>query len=539
MPPVYCMIRRVRGWHQELLFSHQYVVAGGRQANSFVPMRTLKSLGWCCLAGMLCVQAVKAQPALLQGDSLQRYVRRYMDSMRVPGLAVAVVHDGTVKLVEGFGWCRQGGVERVTGTTLFPIASVTKTFTGIALARAEAAGQLQLQDKVTRWVPAFRPAWEPYASELTVADVLSHRGGWKIFQGDLLNTESNLTEEELVSRLSYVQPVYALRTRFGYSNMGFLLAGQALQAATGRSWQQYVQDSVLAPAGLQQTFASLPPAGRYSTATGHLRQGADLVVSPPSIEQPRAYGGMLSSAADLASWLQLLLDSGRQGSRQVIPAAAVQKTWWSHTIIGKQMAADRRLYFKTYGLGTEIWQYGQHEVIQHGGAGSGILTCVAMVPAQRLGVVVLSNADGHALHELLKWQLLDALLGKEAPDYCEQWLARQRQRRHTANAVAPAASIPATTEPAPALVGRYYSPAYGEAEVQQQTADTWLLKLAHHPGVTGQLRYLGGHRFECRYSHPMFGKVVLPATVQGGQVRGFDLTVDPFVEDGVYRFERR
>ncbi len=487
--------------------------------------------------------SVYSQLNINNTDSLDRYIKKHLSVFKLPGLVVGIIKDGKVYYKQAYGVKSNTDKSPVDIHTLFPIASITKTFTAVLVSSVTQEKNISINTPLRNLVPGFQLSFQPYNSEISVADVLSHRSGWKTFQGDLLNTESTLSDSQLVSKLNYLHPAFPLRTKFGYSNMGFLLAGMSVKGITGNGFDDELKMRILNPLQMNATFIDSVAIKAYANKTLLYSQTENgIVETKTKLESPRGYGGMYASINDLCTWMQVLLDSGRYQNKQVIPHNAITQSFNSYTIIGKQAAGNRKRYLKTYGLGWEIIQYEGAEIVQHGGAYAGSLSMLAMIPSLKFGVVILTNGDFHPLQETLKWQLIDALLGIAATDYSEAAFIRQQQRKAQSAAVN-TSTVVSDTEKAMSplfeqtIEGSYTCNAYGKAWIKKEN-NKYMLYLEHHPTVTGELNYKGDALFECRYSHAMFGSELFKFHVTEHGIAGFDLKVDSFVEDGVYLFHR-
>ena len=492
----------------------------------------------CCLIQI----ASQAQSPKFVTDSLDVYVREAMDVWQIPGVAVCIVKDGQIVFEKGYGVQRLGQPGVVDEHTVFPIASVTKTFIGTALATLEAEGKIQLDQPLIQTLPSFRMKNKLYEAQISITDVLSHRSGWKTFQGDLLNTESTLSKEAMLQKFGLLEPVYPIRTRFGYSNFGFMLAGEAIEPISGEYWATYLQNRFFKPLSMSRTLSTVEAIQNATNiSTPHTLVNGKVKPLLHDEINPQAFGGVYSSAHDLGVWLSVLLEKGIFDKQEIIPASAIEKMWYSRTIIGKQFAADRNRYLKTYGLGWEIIQYQNSEVVQHGGAYSGTLTMVGLIPSLRLGLVVLTNQDGHILQEALKWQIFDAYLGKSAPNYVQASVERRRKQLAELSAKQSVSDIkiPASllSVPMSALVGTYESEVYGKATIQQKE-DSFILQLEHHPKIVATLTSAGATDLTCTYNHSMFGETILPIEIEKGEIIGFTLFVDAFVEADGYQFKK-
>lgn len=488
-----------------------------------------------------CYAAISQPAALLKNDSLDAYIKQAVKNWAVPGLAVCVIKDGEVYFQQGYGVRNRETGEPVDEETVFPLASITKTFTGSLLATLEAAGKVSLNDPVIQWLPWFSMKQKLYEQQITLADILSHRSGWKTFQGDLLNTESTLNFKDMLLRFGQQTPAYPIRTKYGYSNFGFILAGEVVNAVTGDSWSRSLYNYFLRPLGMNRTFVTDTFAGKDpNMASRYSKVDTTLTALEKGHEKPYSHGGVYSSIRDMGTWMRMLLNKGTYSGKCIIPESALSKMWTSYTIIGKGRAADRQFYLKTYGLGWEIMQYGTTEVIQHSGAYSGSLSSLALVPGLQLGIAILTNYDDHLLHETIKWQIIDAFIGKAAPDYSRTFLERQNARKTNVAGPAqqPSAGIAETFAlPMDSVCGTYVCDGYGKAFIQKENND-YVLRLEFHPQLKGVFSAGGRYQLLCTYNQPMFGKKVFSFIIDRTRVSSFTLFVDSFVEADGYVFTK-
>lgn len=518
------------------------IEAGYKNVNT-INLRNMKLKNTLVIFLGIMVINIKSQAReipLLSRDSLDRYVQQAMASWQIPGVAVCIIKDGKILVQKGYGVSNWRTKSPVNEQTVFPLASISKTFTGTLFATMEAEGKVSLDDLVKRWLPWFNMDDKLYEQQITLADVLSHRSGWKTFQGDLLNTESSLNFSQMIQLLGRQTPAYPLRTKFGYSNFGFIIAGECVKNIIRENWNEYLHRRILLPLGMTRTFVfENNIKNEKNIVAGHtLVNDTIMVISSDKIE-PFSHGGMYASIQDLGTWMQVLLDKGNLDGKNIIPESAIEKMWLSHTIIGKTRASDREKYFKTYGLGWEIMQYQNTEVIQHGGAYSGALTSLALVPSLNLGIAILTNQDNHILQETLKWQIIDAFLQREAPNYTMNVIDYQNKRK-TENSLKPKEDEKAIENFAISLdsiLGTYICEYYGKAYIKKQ-GNEYVIFLEHHPQLQGTFSMYQKDKLTCTYNHPMFGKVQFPFSVENNKVKSFTLFVDDFVEADGYEFRK-
>src|SRR6187402_2037434 len=180
-------------------------------------------------------------------DSLDRYIQRGMRDWQIPGLAIAIVKNGKVVFMKGYGVREAGKNDLVNEETLFMIGSNTKAFRATALAMLDHQKALSLGDKVTRWIPEFKLE-DPLASrEVTIRDLLCHHIGFETFQGDFTYWTSSLTRRQVIQKMSLIKAPYSFRTKWGYCNAAFVAAGEVVPAVTSKSWEDFVREKILEP----------------------------------------------------------------------------------------------------------------------------------------------------------------------------------------------------------------------------------------------------------------------------------------------------
>jgi CubicO group peptidase (beta-lactamase class C family) len=189
---------------------------------------------------------------------LDDYVARALKEFEVPGLAVAIVKDGKVEFVKGYGVRKLGEPAPVDEQTLFGIASNTKAFTAAALAILVDEGKISWDDPVIKHLPGFQ-MYDPFVTrEMTVRDLLTHRSGLGLGAGDLMFfPPTTFTRDEIVARLRYIKPATSFRSKYAYDNVLYLVAGQVVAAVSGKSWDDFIKERIFAPLGMTASNTSV------------------------------------------------------------------------------------------------------------------------------------------------------------------------------------------------------------------------------------------------------------------------------------------
>ena len=188
---------------------------------------------------------------------LDAYVARSMKTFDVPGISVAIVKDGKVVLAKGYGVRKLGESAPVDENTLFGIGSNTKAFTAAAIATLVDEGKLNWDDPVYERLKGFE-MYDPYVSkEMRIRDLLCHRSGLGLGEGDLMFwPHTTFTRDEVVYRLRFLKPASSFRSRFAYNNLMFVTAGQVVAENSGKSWDDYVREKFFLPLGMNNTNTS-------------------------------------------------------------------------------------------------------------------------------------------------------------------------------------------------------------------------------------------------------------------------------------------
>ena len=256
---------------------------------------------------------VAAPPPLA---ALEADIERARREFEIPGVAVAVVKDGRVVLAKGYGVKRQGAPAPVDVDTLFAIASNTKAFTAAALGLLVEDGKLAWDDPVTRHLPSFQ-MYDPYVShEMTIRDLLTHRSGLGLGEGDLLYfPPSTFSRREIVEKVRFLRPATSFRSRYAYDNILYIVAGEVVAAVSGKTWEAFVRERLLSPLGMKDTVpnpSALPASANAATPHAHV-EGVLRTVTPDDADNIAAAGGILASARDMARWVSALLQASRSG----------------------------------------------------------------------------------------------------------------------------------------------------------------------------------------------------------------------------------
>jgi len=488
---------------------------------------------------------VKAQEndlSVFVRDSLENYVIRGMAKWEIPGLAIAIVKNGKIQFMRGFGTTKVGGSQPVNDSTLFMIGSITKTFTSTAIALLQADGKLNLEDKVQKWIPEFKLK-DPLASkETNISDLLSNRIGLGIFQGDFIFFGSDLSKEQIIQRIGLLDLRYGFRSRYSYTNAGFFLAGEVIHRTTDLNWEEVIREKILLPLKMENTLTlSKEYKNASNKATGYTLFNDSRTETPVmQLDNLAPAGSMSSCAKDMATWLIAHLNNGKIDGNQVISNSAIQAIRRPYTIIGMDTRYKQATHFSLSGLGLNIMDRKGVVVYSHSGGVPGFASSFLLVPEENFGITILTNTDYNLLCSGLENEILDALLDLPYQGYSDKSLAMLKQYRLTTKSNIDSLKKIVNLKNKPSLsleafAGKYQNDLYGEIEIKLVNG-ILNMSFMHHPNLIGKLEHIINNTFLCTYSDINYGIVELPFNINNDKVQSFILRVTPNLEPTPYTF---
>lgn len=478
-------------------------------------------------------------------DSLENYITRGMTKWEIPGLSVAIVKDGKVVFMKGFGLTRVGSTEPVNENTLFMIGSNTKTFTATAIAILQAEGKLNLDDKVQKWMPEFKLKDPLVTKEVNISDLLSNRIGFESLQGDFTFWNSNLSRAEIIQKMGLMDAPYGFRTKFGYCNAAFLTAGEIISIITGKSWEETVKEKILIPLKMNRTLMlseDFKTASNKATAYT-LIDNKRTEIPIMCLDNLAPAASMSSSAGDMAIWLSAHLNNGKIDNIQVISNKALLAIRRPYTIAGMDTRNKQLTHFSLYGLGLFIRDRNGKLVYSHGGGVPGFASSWMFVPEENLGIVVLTNTDYNLFSDNLQNEIMDAFLDLPYQGYSDksikmlsQYITMTKTNIDSLKNVVKLNNKPSF--PLEAYTGKYVNEVYGEIEIKLVNGKLNIY-FSHHPNLIGKLEHLKNDNYLCTFSNPLYGIIEIPYKIDNGKVTELTLRLPSIVEFTPYIFIKK
>jgi len=263
-------------------------------------------------AATLPAQAASHRPVPVAAQ-IDRFLRVQLRDSAIPGAAVAVTHGDQVLMVRGYGHDSTG--EAVTGDSLFRVASLSKSFTALAVMQLVDAGLLQLDDPVRQHLPEFEMA-DPRADQVTVRDLLNHTSGITDTVVPDLSRPQPSSPREATTSLRSAHLASTPGTSYSYANPNYQVAARLVEVLSGEPFGRYLRRHVLQPARMSATTSTVtddqPVPG---LAEGHLIAYGHAFAAPGFGSYTAGDGGVVSTAAEMARWLIVNANDGRAPER--------------------------------------------------------------------------------------------------------------------------------------------------------------------------------------------------------------------------------
>ncbi|MFI7639694.1 serine hydrolase domain-containing protein [Nonomuraea sp. NPDC049400] len=335
-------------------------------------------------------------------EKLSEFVEVTAREFDIPGVAVGVLAGGQ-EFVASHGMTSLDNPLPVDDKTLFHLASVTKTFTATALMRLVAAGKVDLDAPVRRYVPELVLADETAAAQITVLNLLNHTAG---LDWNLIDTEDgDGSLAAFVAKMADLALIAPPGARASYSQAGYNLAGRIIENVTGLSFEKAISSLVLEPAGLSNTFFEPDDIMVRRFAVGHNRGEDGALRSAQPWKSWRAGmrgnnpgGGIVSSVSDLLAWARFHLGA----AEGVLPAEVLRRMQEPTIELRASTLGD------AFGICWFLREVDGVRTIGHGGSGNGQFAELLIVPERDFAVVSLANAgpDGYPFNQaVVRWAL--------------------------------------------------------------------------------------------------------------------------------------
>jgi len=322
----------------------------------------------------------------------------------IVGSGLAVVKNGRIAARAVFGYQDAATRRPVDDDTTFHWASITKTFTGIAILQLRDRGLLKLDDPAVKYLPELRAVHDPFGdvSEITLRHLMTHSAGFRAgtwpWGGDKpWHPFEPQRYEQLVAMLPYTEILFKPGTRHSYSNPGIIFLGRVIEQLSGDDFEVYVDKNILKPLEMHRSYFDRSP---YHLAAhrshGYVRDDQGLREQPFDFDTgvTVSNGGLMAPIPDMAKYLAFLL--GDEPARRsvydgILKRASLEEMWQPQLSIAPAESTEGGE--QSIGLSFFLEKHAGRRLIGHSGDQGGFISHIYLDPERRAAYVVSFNTD--------------------------------------------------------------------------------------------------------------------------------------------------
>ncbi len=311
----------------------------------------------------------------VRADEVDKFVRAVMQERKVPGVGVAVVKNGKVVKKQSYGLANIELNVPVTADTVFEIGSVSKQLTGAGIMLLVEDGKINLDEKIKQYLPDTPDAWK----NVTVRNLLTHTSGIKSYTaiGTGFELSKRLKRDEFIKLLATYPLDFETGSRYSYSNSGYNLLGFIIEAASEKSYWDFMRERIFQKLGMTQTFDRDPKYIVKNRATGYELENGSYIGRDYDLTDLFAAGAFISTIGDLAKW---------------------DAAWRNDTLLKKESKTEAWKPFvlsdgkpSLYGFGWNVADFRGHKLVSHSGSTAGFNAQISRFIDDDLSVIVLTN----------------------------------------------------------------------------------------------------------------------------------------------------
>ncbi|WP_245741993.1 serine hydrolase domain-containing protein [Anaerobacillus arseniciselenatis] len=352
----------------------------------------------------------------------ENYAEKILEKYKAPGAALGVAKDGEVVYERGVGHRNVEENLEVTKETIFGIASITKSFTGVAIMQLQEAGKLSVNDRAITYLPELKFNSKEHTEKVTVHHLLTHTAGLPPLptlyhaMRRTMENDSSVSEKQL-ERLKEHDPIDNYDelmkfigeleidllgepgTQFSYSNDSYALLGAIIERVSGTPYDVYVTENILKPAGMDRSTFDIETVLKSDNVTTLYAKDN---VGEKGVYASRAWwdseamcaGGFLrSTLADMLNYTEIFRNAGLVGKNRILTPESVKEMIHPHVQFQEN---------KYYGYGLMITaNFNGGTLVEHGGSLKGVSSNMGVIPEKGLASVVLINLAGVPAFKLM------------------------------------------------------------------------------------------------------------------------------------------
>ncbi|MCL2798794.1 MAG: serine hydrolase [Endomicrobia bacterium] len=396
------------------------------------------------------------------------YASRLQKEWNIPGMSVCMVIGDKVVYKKSFGVKEAGKEANVGNKTVFQIGSCTKTFTAALVAILVDKGYLRWDDKVIKYLPDFKLYKKEISDVMTIEDLLSQNSPLPPYSQHLMML-FDYDKKNIIESMRYIQITGVLGKQFSYQNNMYLVLGEVIKKATGKSWEENVKEFIFKP--LDMKYSSMDYKSYLKSddrAIGHYYSGGILKPMPDTLTYGEwvytfaPAGGINSNIDDMAKWLVFVMNNERYAAKRLISSDNFNRLFIPKTFINYDVYDKTKRNY--YCLGWRCAQYIPEDIYWHAGVTDGQGAYVSFLKKRKIGIAVLMNLPNGKMADSLARKFYDEYFQKPEVNWSDLKMKEANRNFRIKNSrVKPEVVVPPLD--LNKYTGQYHNILYGIVEV--------------------------------------------------------------------------
>ena len=330
------------------------------------------------------------------------FFRAGVEQHGIQGASLAWIEDGRMAALETIGLADRTGRAPVTPDTIYHWASITKTFTAVAIMQLRDRGLLSLDDPAVDYVPELAYAHNPHGRmrDITIRHLLSHsagfRGGTWPWGGDQpWHPFEPPGWEQVAAMMPYTQILFPPGTRYSYSNPGVIFLGRIIERLSGEPYETYIDKQILRPLGMRDAFFDRAPASARDARSHsyYVDQAGNFAEAPFDFDTgiTVSNGGLNAPVGDMAKWIAFL--AGTPANDTVLTRRSLEEMFQPVVPVVADGMGEQNVGVGSMGLGFFLETHQGVDLIAHSGGQNGFISHFFLHPASRTAYLVAFNTQ--------------------------------------------------------------------------------------------------------------------------------------------------
>ena len=387
-----------------------------------------------CLVTTASLPSLSAQSFSAQDSArLRAFYQSGLQRNGIVGSTLVLLHGNRIVFQDFYGQQDRSPAQPVDENTTYHWASITKTFTGIAIMQLRDRGLLSLDDPLIKYIPELAAVHDPYGpiSAITIGEAMSHSSGFRDptwpWRTEPWQPFEPTQWSQIVAMLPYTSIHFAPGSRFGYSNLAVVFLGEIIQRLSGEPYEAYMVKNVLEPLGMYHSYFDRSPYTllRYRSHSYDLQNGKlteDLFDFNTGIT--RSNGGLNAPLPDMVKYLEFLLGNPAHQAEYdaILKRSSLEEMWKPILPITPDTDFPSRAGAHDFVAGSFfVHTDGKLRLVGKSGSQNGFLSHFYIDPISRRAYIVVYNTDAqdatqntHDFDIQLRDYLIDHYFGKES-----------------------------------------------------------------------------------------------------------------------------